>query len=87
MEIKYYTLKEEKDMQDSHTIEKGQKLALIKEEDGMLFFETEDDSDIKRLFWANEDEVVFLFKENKELTEKEMTDRDIIINGNFLNLI
>ncbi len=87
MEIKYYTLKEEKDMQDSHTIEKGQKLALIKEEDGMLFFETEDDSDIKRLFWANEDEVEFLFKENKELTEKEMTDRDIIINGNFLNLI
>ncbi len=87
MEIKYYTLKEEKEMQDSHTIEKRQKLALIKEEDRMLFFETEDDSDIKRVFWANEDEVEFLFKENKELTEKEMTDRDIIINGNFLNLI
>lgn len=87
MLIRYYKLKETKNMQDSHSIEDGQVVSVIKEEDGKLFVETEDDSDIKRVFWVNENEVEFLKQEEKELTEKEKTDREILINGNFLTLI
>lgn len=87
MKIKYYNLKSEKKMRDSHSIDAGQKLALIKKEDGLLLFETEDDTEIKRVFWANPDEVEFLEEVNKELTEQEQKERDIIINGKFLNLI
>ena len=46
-------------MQDSHSIEEGQVVSVIKEEGGKLFVETEDDSDIKRVFWVNENEVEF----------------------------
>lgn len=87
MLIRYYKLKETKNMQDSHSIEEGQVVSVIKEEGGKLFVETEDDSDIKRVFWVNENEVEFLKQEERELTEKEKTDREILINGNFLTLI
>lgn len=87
MLIRYYKLKETKNMQDSHSIEEGQVVSVIKEDGGKLFVETEDDSDIKRVFWVNENEVEFLKQEERELTEKEKTDREILINGNFLTLI
>lgn len=87
MKIKYYKLKSEKKMRDSHSIDAGQKLVLLKEEDGLFFFETEDDTEIKRVFWAKDDEVDFLEELDVELTEQEQKERDIIIKGNFLNLI
>lgn len=87
MKIKYYNLKSDKEMQDGNTIESGQKLALLKEEDGMLFLETDDDTEIKRIFWAKPNEVEFLNEIEKELTEQQQKERDTIINGNFLTLI
>jgi len=87
MKLKYYSLKSEKQMRDSHLIEAGQKLVLLKEEDGSLLFETEDDTEIKRVFWATPEEVKFLNETDKELTEQEQKERNIIITGEFLNLI
>jgi hypothetical protein len=87
MKIKYYNLESEKQMHDSHSIDAGQKLALLKEEGGLLLFETEDDTEIKRVFWAKPDEVKFLEELEKELTEQEQKEREIIISGNFLTLI
>jgi hypothetical protein len=87
MKIKYYNLKTEKQMHDSHSIDAGQKLALLKEEDGLFLFETEDDTEIKRVFWAKPNEVDFLEELEKELTEQEQKEREIIISGNFLTLI
>lgn len=73
--VKYYKLKKEKNMQDDYVFEKGQTVVLIKEEKGMFFVETEENSEIKRLFWVNKDEVEFLF------------DKDIIISENFISLL
>ena len=53
----------------------------------MLLFETDDDTDIKRVFWAKPNEVKFLEEIEKELTEQEQKEREIIISGNFLTLI
>ena len=87
MKIKYYSLKENKEMQDGSTIQGGQKLALLKKEKDMFFFETDDSTDIKKIFWAKNDEVIFLNEVEKKLTEKEKQEKEIIISGNFLSLL
>ena len=60
----YFVLKEKKDMQDGHFISAKQKLLYICTEENLMQFETSDDSEIKRIFWATENEVEFL--EEKE---------------------
>ena len=74
-------------MQDGSTIQGGQKLALLKKEKDMFFFETDDSTDIKKIFWAKNDEVIFLNEVEKKLTEKEKQEKEIIISGNFLSLL
>jgi len=67
VEVIYYTLKESKHMNDNHHIESGQLLIKMPEKDGEhMLFETFDDTSIKRVFWATEDEVEYV--ETKEET-------------------
>lgn len=72
-------------MQDGHFISAKQKLLYICTEENMMQFETVDDSDIKRIFWATEDEVNFLSEIKEEWLEERIQQQQNEINGKFLN--
>ncbi|HUS51368.1 MAG TPA: hypothetical protein VMZ91_14460 [Candidatus Paceibacterota bacterium] len=81
---KYFELKKEKSMQDGHFISSKQKLLYICTEENQMQFETFDDTDIKRIFWANTDEVEFLEEKSEDWSEEKLQKREREINGNWL---
>ena len=83
---KYFKLIEKKDMQDGNFIPAYQKMLYICTEDNLMQFETVDDSDIKKIFWANEKEVVFIEETQEVWTEERLQQQQNEINGNFLNI-
>lgn len=87
MKIDIYRLKEDKDMTDENTITSDENLFILKEEDDMCFVETIDNVENKKIFWVKKDEIALFSSIEKEFTEKEKKEIDLIINGNFLTLI
>lgn len=81
---RYFELNEEKFMQDGHFIPAKQKLLYICEEENLIQFETVDDSDVKRIFWATDEEVEFLEERQEEWSEERLQQRDKEINGKWL---
>jgi hypothetical protein len=81
---KYYELKSEKFMQDGHFISAKQKLLYICTEENFLQFETIDKTDIKRIFWATEEEVNFLETKIENWTKKKIQRQKKEINGTWL---
>lgn len=81
---KYFELKEKKFMKDGHFISDKQKLLYICTEEKMMQFETVDDSEIKRVFWANENEVNFLSEAKEEWSEEKIKHQQDEINGKWL---
>jgi hypothetical protein len=81
---KYFELKEKKFMKDGHFISDKQKLLYICTEEKMMQFETVDDSEIKRVFWANENEVNFLSEAKEEWPEEKIKHQQDEINGKWL---
>jgi len=71
-------------MQDGHFISSKQKLLYICTEENQMQFETFDDTDIKRIFWANTDEVEFLEEKSEDWSEEKLQKREREINGNWL---
>ena len=83
VKCKYFELKEQKFMQDGHFISAKQKLLYICTEENMMQFETVDDSDIKRIFWAKE-EVEFLSEVDEDWSEERVQQQQREINGKWL---
>lgn len=84
IQIEYYSLINDKRMGDGKLIPQGQDLILIKkDDDGMMFFETSN-SDLKSLFWVNEDEVAFEQTSLQNWDEEKINERNRYINGEFL---
>jgi len=85
IKIHYYKLKEEKEMGDGQSIPKDQDLILLKEDDdGLLFFETTDNDEFKKLFWTNKNEVILINSSDVELSDEKINERNSYINGEFL---
>jgi len=87
MEIKldYYKLLADKQMGDGESISKEQDLILLKEDlDGLLFFETIDNKEFKKLFWANKGDVDFIESLEVDLSDEKINERNRYINGEFL---
>lgn len=84
VKCKYFELKEQKFMQDGHFISAKQKLLYICTEENMMQFETVDDSDIKRIFWAKEEEVEFLSEVDEDWSEERVQQQQREINGKWL---
>jgi len=82
---KYFQLKEQKFMQDGHFISAKQKLLYICTEENFMQFETVDDSEIKRIFWATEQEVEFLTEIEEDWTEERIARQQNEVNGKWLN--
>ena len=85
IDCRYFELREQKFMQDGHFISAKQKLLYICTEENMMQFETVDDSDIKRIFWATDEEVKFLLEEKEEWSEDRLVQQQNEINGKWLN--
>ncbi len=83
---KYFELKEQKNMQDGHFISLKQKLLYICTEENLMQFETVDDSEIKRIFWATADEVCFLVETKEDWSEEKILQQQNEINGKWLNI-
>ena len=81
---KYFELKEEKKMEDGHFISSKQKLLYICTEENLMQFETIDNSDIKRIFWAKNDEVDFLEEKKEDWSDEKIKQREKEINGQWL---
>ena len=81
---KYFELKEQNFMQDGHFISAKQKLLYICTEENMMQFETVDDSEIRRIFWATAEEVEFLSEIQEDWTEERVQQQQREINGNWL---
>lgn len=81
---KYFELKEQKNMQDGHFISLKQKLLYICTEENLMQFETVDDSEIKRIFWATADEVVFLSETKEDWSEEKILQQQNEVNGKWL---
>lgn len=79
-----FELKEKKIMQDGNFIPANQKLLYICTEDLMMQFETIEDSGTKKVFWAEEKEVVFVESKEEEWDEERLNLRQKEINGNWL---
>ena len=71
-------------MKDGHFISSKQKLLYICTEENLMQFETIDNSDIKRIFWANNDEVNFLEEKQEEWSDEQIKQREKEINGQWL---
>ncbi len=71
-------------MKDGHFISSKQKLLYICTEENLMQFETIDDSEIKRIFWAAEIEVEFIEELTEEWTEERVLQREKEINGQWL---
>ena len=82
---KYFELKEKKFMQDGHFISAGQKLLYICTEENIMQFETVDDSEVKRIFWANENEVELLLEVSEDWSKEKIQQQQNEINGKWLN--
>jgi hypothetical protein len=81
---KYFELKEEKKMLDGYFIPSKQKLLYICTEDELMMFETVDDSDIRRIFWAALDEVQFLYEQEEDWTEERLEQQKREISGQWI---
>lgn len=81
---KYYQLREQKNMQDGHFISANQKLLYICTEENLMQFETIDDSEIKKIFWASEKEVEFLKEIEEDWSDEKIKLRENEINGKWL---
>lgn len=84
LKCKYFQLKEKKEMKDGHFISSKQKLLYICTEEDLMQFETIDDSEIKRIFWAAENEVEFIEELIEEWAEERVLQREKEINGQWL---
>lgn len=71
-------------MQDGHFISSGQKLLYICAEEKLMQFETVDDSEIKRIFWANESEVDFILEVQEDWSDERFQQQQNEINGKWL---
>ena len=81
---KYFELKEEKRMEDGHFISSKHTLLYICTEENKMQFETFDNTDIKRIFWASNDEVEFLEEKEEDWSEEKINKREKEINGQWL---
>lgn len=81
---KYFLLRQGKKMQDGHFISSEQKLLYICTEEEMMQFETVDETDIKRIFWASAYEVEFLNEAEEDWSEERILQRKKEINGEWL---
>lgn len=84
VDCKYFELREEKIMQDGHFISPKQKLLYICTEEDMIQFETVDDTDIKRIFWAGLYEVDFLYETQEDWSIEKIKQREKEITGQWL---
>ena len=71
-------------MEDGHFISSKQKLLYICTEENKMQFETFDNTDIKRIFWASNDEVEFLEEKEEDWSEEKINKREKEINGQWL---
>jgi len=76
----YYKLKEQKNMNDSHFISADQNLLKLKE--GMYM--TSDSSSVIRVFYAKEEEVVFIENKIEEWDDEKIKFREKILNDSWL---
>ena len=75
--VSYYKLKDTKFMNDNHLIEFGQRLIRTTVEDNnLILFETFDNSSIKRIFWAKENEVEFEKNVEEDWSEEKIEKRN-----------
>ena len=84
VKCRYFKLKEEKIMKDGYFISPKQKLLYICTEENFMQFETIDDSDIKRIFWAKENEVDFVEENNEDRSVEKIAQREKYISGIWL---
>lgn len=81
--VEYYQLIDDKKMGDGNIIKKNMELILIKkDDDGMLFFETDDE--FKSIFWTNESEVYFIKEVEEDWSEEKINERNKYIIGDFI---
>lgn len=84
IELEYYKLLSDKKMGDGEIISKNQSIILInKDDDGYIFFETNEEDGVKIFFWAKEGEVVFLEKKIENWSEEKINQRKKHIKGEF----
>lgn len=81
--LSFYELISDKEMGDGTTINSYEKLLLIKEQGGFMFFETINNPD-KKVFWANSKEVRFVNYLEEDWSEQKKIERKKYIDGNFL---
>lgn len=81
--VEYYQLIDDKKMGDGNIIKKNMELILIKkDDDGMFFFETDDE--FKSIFWTNESEVYFIKEVEEDWSEEKINERNKYIIGDFI---
>lgn len=71
-------------MEDGNFISSNQKLLYICTEENLIRFETIDDSDIKRIFWAKVEEVDFIEEKEENWPLEQIEHRKKEINENWL---
>lgn len=71
-------------MEDGNFISSKQKLMYICTEEKLMRFQTIDDSDIKRIFWASAEEVDFIEEKEEDWSEEQVEHYKKEINGNWL---
>ena len=81
---RYYSLKENKLMQDGNFIFAKQKLLYICTEENLMQFETVDESDIKKIFWASFNEITFLEEIEENWSEDKIEQQQKETNGIWL---
>jgi len=81
--LDYYTLKSDKKMGDGVIIPQGQKLILIKEEDGLIQFESREHGSTIFL-WCSSEEVAFSETVVEDWSQEKINKRNRHINGEFL---
>lgn len=86
MKTNIYRLKENREMVDGLIINIDQDLLMISKENDDFFLETTFENGDKLYFWANISELNFIEEKEFEFTEQEKQERELIINGKFLNL-
>lgn len=90
MIVKYYRLKEKKNMMDLSSFPKGQLLIVIKTEEEKMFMETVELSksipDIKKFFWVNMDEVDFVEEKEEQWSPERSSQIEKIVNEKWLDL-
>ncbi len=81
---RYFKLREQKIFKDGHFVEAGKKLLYICGDKTRSLFKTIDDTNIIRIFWSKEDDVVFVEEILEEWEDKDIEMLNKEITGNWI---